>query len=85
MQIAPGNRGSPEAGGLANRMRPKLLATKVSGCYPIPVILRASCRLHHAFLHNVTHRAHQGRPWLLFPVSFFVSLCGDTFCAGEMR
>jgi len=25
-------------------MRPKLPATKVSGCYPIPVILRASSR-----------------------------------------
>jgi len=25
-------------------MRPKLLAIKVSGCHPIPVILRASSR-----------------------------------------
>ena len=25
-------------------MRPKLLAIQVSGCYPIPVILRASSR-----------------------------------------
>jgi len=44
MQIAPGNPGSSEAGWLDNRVRPKLPATKVSGCYPIPVILRASSR-----------------------------------------
>jgi hypothetical protein len=35
MQIAPGN---PAANWLDNRMRPKLAATKVSGCHPIPVI-----------------------------------------------
>jgi hypothetical protein len=28
-------------------MRPKVPATKVSGCYPIPVILRASSRVVH--------------------------------------
>jgi hypothetical protein len=36
IQIAPGTEGP--GSWLDNRMRPKLLATKVSGCYPIPVI-----------------------------------------------
>jgi hypothetical protein len=36
MRIAPGNPGP--GSWLDDRMRPKLLATKVSGSYPIPVI-----------------------------------------------
>jgi hypothetical protein len=42
MQIATGNRGP--GSWLADRMHPKLLAIKVSGCHPIPVIVRTSSR-----------------------------------------
>ena len=42
MQVAPGTRvpGSQ----LADRMRPKLVAIRVSGCHLVPVIVRASGR-----------------------------------------
>jgi hypothetical protein len=36
MQIAPGTVGPRQ---LADRIRPKLLAIKVSGCHLVPVIL----------------------------------------------
>ena len=47
-------------------MRPKLLVTKVSGCYPIPVILRASSRGRQARVgadgqRDVTQPHHLGR------------------------
>jgi hypothetical protein len=42
MQIAPGTE--VPGSWLDNRIRPKLLATKVNGCHLVPVILRASSR-----------------------------------------